>query len=120
MLAFDRETCPAGWSAYAPAAGRTIIGVNEAGANELAARARGENLGEEQHTLSVAQLPAHDHDLEIRSGVGPFDNGDTGLIANGGSPVAAYFGSEQTSSVGDGQPFTNFQPSVVLLYCVKE
>lgn len=120
VIAFDRETCPPGWSAYAPAAGRTISGVNLDTENGLAERQRGDKFGEESHTLTVAQLPAHHHDVSIYSGVGPFENGDDDLVAVGGSTVAAYYGGSATSEVGDGQAFTNLQPSLALLYCTKD
>ena len=121
VIAFDREMCPSGWSPYEPAAGRVVVGVNAADAkNELSERQRGDAFGEESHTLSVAQMPEHHHDVTIFNPVGSFQNGADDLVANGGSEVQAAFGSSPTGAAGEGEAFTNAQPSLVLLYCVKD
>jgi hypothetical protein len=120
VMAFDLDACPPGWSTYAPAGGRTIIGVT-AGGTGVTARARRDTLGEETHALAVNEMPGHTHTHEIRSIVGPFTNSTTGLFTTGGSGVGANFGSSApSSSAGEGRPFTNYQPSIALRYCLKD
>lgn len=117
VLAFDLDACPTGFTPYAPAAGRSIVGVNDGVDPQLSTRTRGDQLGEESHAMTTEEMPSHRHDLSIFGAVGPFDNDDTGLKASGGSEVPTTFGSEQSELAGGGVAFTNFQPSIVLLYC---
>lgn len=120
VVAFDLESCPEGWDLYLEGGGRTIVGVNEQGNNGLSERALGDVLGEEAHTMSIEQMPEHTHTMAVFGGVGSFANNTTDLRVLGGSQIQSTFGvSGQSTSSGHGQPFTNFQPSVVLRYCVK-
>src|SRR5258705_3804606 len=120
VMAFDLHACPPDWTAFAAALGRTVIGTNPGG-NGLAARSRGDKLGEETHALSVAEMAPHTHTSTVYGMTGAFVNNQTGLRINGGSMVGTTFGeSIPSTSTGNGTPFTNFQPSLALLYCKKE
>jgi microcystin-dependent protein len=140
LLAFDREECPAGWSVFDPAAGRTLIGANANGLNGLPAVTRGSVLGEQEHALSVLEMAPHHH------------GGATGAsnkmsyrvvsapgLERGLAQVTGYSGTAEFVDVednnfpmaghnhalitdtGPGQsaPFTNLQPSLAVLYCRK-
>jgi hypothetical protein len=121
VMAFDLAACPAGWTAYVPAQGRTIVGVNPTGTSDLSVRARGASFGEEAHALSVQEMPSHNH------------GGSTGLdgitvegnlFADPGSPAGngiPSYGQHSHSipSQGGGAKHNNMQPSHVLLYCKK-
>jgi hypothetical protein len=115
VMAFDLDQCPPGWTALASASGRTIVGAD-------AGRPRGTLAGVEQVTLSIKELPEHAHTHTIRAAVGSFNtnNPPDPLYSQGGTGVATAYGSSVPSAVqGQGQPFTNLQPSLFLLYCKK-
>jgi hypothetical protein len=112
VMAFDLDACPAGWTAFASAAGHTIVGVDS--------RVRGTTLGAETHTMTVNEMPAHSHTNEIRGTVGTFNNNDINLYWSGGSAVASTFGTSRPSNnTGGGAAFSIMQPSLFLLYCKK-
>lgn len=85
--------------------GRAIIGdgTGQAGIS----RNRGAILGAETHTLTIAQMPSHNHKID---NVSSFNSGGSQY---GGS-------SSQTSpqittvNTGEGQPHNNIQPSIVI------
>jgi hypothetical protein len=131
VMAFNLAACPAGWTALTTAAGRTIIGVN-AGANGLSARALGATVGEERHTMTVPELPSHDHQLWLReysasSGPGGFWTvnwqlaGLTTGSGNGNPPLygAGFQNAMTVQPTGSGTPANVMQPSLALLYCQK-
>jgi hypothetical protein len=129
VMAFDLAACPAGWTPLASAAGRTIVGVN-AGSNGLSARALGATVGEERHTMTVAEMVSHDHPLVLNahtpSGCGLWTiNWNPGALANCSnttSPPLLGGGLQNGMTIlpnGSGTPFNVMQPSVVLLYCKK-
>jgi hypothetical protein len=120
VMAFNLGACPAGWTALPEAGGRTIIGVNAAGGNGLSARNLKDTNGQEQHKLTVAELPAHTHTFALFGAVGNFAQSDTNLKAQGGSLVQTNIGSSQpTDPTGGGAAFDNMQPWLALLYCQK-
>jgi microcystin-dependent protein len=98
---------------------RGRVGVGYGDGAGLTARPLGDISGAETHTLTVGEMPAHDH------------GGSTG------SANAALVGSTKTSSVtdhdvaddgshshtipsqGDDRPHNNMQPYVVLRYLIK-
>ncbi|GMA15239.1 phage tail protein (plasmid) [Deinococcus metallilatus] len=83
----------------------------------------GERGGEEAHTLSLAELPAHTHALNAAS-----SNGSASAPANaflgafsGGYQTAAPSTSLHPASVtgaGGSQPHENRQPFLTLTYCI--
>jgi hypothetical protein len=119
VMPFNLSQCPAGWSAFAQAAGRTIIGVNAPNGNGLSQRNLGDTLGEETHTMSVLEMPSHSHGL-LRSG---FDGTPGIAIGTPSDPQGTidHDASDilQVQPSGGGKAFNNMQPSVALLYCVK-
>lgn len=92
--------------------GRVAVGVDSTDTN---LDALGKTYGEKEVTLTVGQLPKHDHDLEV----GTNDASDsTGRKArrswDGGAP-----GKVGTEQVGDDQPHNNMQPSVAQNFIIK-
>jgi hypothetical protein len=121
VMAFNLGACPAGWTALAAAGGRAIVGVNPQGGNGLSERKLNASGGEEQHKLSVAELPAHTHTFAIFSAVGGFTQSDPNLKPQGGSLGGAVVGTSQpTDPTGGGTAFNNMQPWLALLYCQKD
>jgi hypothetical protein len=115
VMAFDLDQCPAGWTPFAAAAGRAVVGVD-------GTRPRGTQAGAEQVALTIRELPEHAHTHNIRAAVGSFNtnNPPDPLYSQGGTGVATAYGNSVPSAVqGQGQPFSNLQPSLFLLYCRK-
>ena len=93
-------------------AGRAPIGAG-AGAS-LTNRVLGATGGEEEHTLTVAEMPSHQHTY------GVFDR-TTGLPSWEWGADQAY-GSNivtNTGSTGSGNPHNNMQPYLVTQYIIK-
>lgn len=69
--------------------------------------------GEETHTLSTGEMPAHSHSFTVgNAGTG----GNFGQPANGDS-VQVY--TDTTSSVGTGSAHNNMQPYIVSNFIIK-
>ena len=110
VLAFNLSSCPSGWSEYTGARGRTIIGTNPDTSNGLSIRSLGATVGEENHTLTIAEMPAHRHRNALPNTPGGGEPYRTDGTTNGGGSDPA---------VGSNQPHNVMQPSLALLYCQK-
>lgn len=83
----------------------------------------GENGGQQAHTVSMAEMPAHLHSVMARSA-----NADTPIatgnsLASANNVYAAPAGltplhSSSVTNVGGSQPHENMQPYLVLNYCI--
>jgi microcystin-dependent protein len=93
--------------------GRTPVGIGIGDATNATSWTIAEKKGDEKHTLTIDEMPAHDHDVPATasdaSGVGGIVNG---LPNETGVPVA-------TTSVGSGDPFNIIQPSLGALWIIK-
>jgi microcystin-dependent protein len=131
VMAFDLDACPAGWSAYAPARGRAVVGADTG-------LARGALVGNNTLSLTADQLPAHNHTGTTGPGnaapynivhqhgaeargthVTGFSGGPVTGADNDAWPLAIHTHNFTTSTVGKGAAFDNRQASVALLYCRK-
>lgn len=110
VLAFNLSSCPSGWSEYTATRGRTIIGTNPDTSNGLSVRTLGVTVGEENHTLTVNEMPAHRHRNALPNTPGGGEPYRTDGTTNGGGSDPA---------VGGNQPHNVMQPSIALLYCQK-
>jgi microcystin-dependent protein len=132
VMAFDLNACPTGWTEYAAAQGRTLVGAQ-------ADLARGTALGSDSLKLKVRNLPAHSHSGVTQGGnsmvyrtvnqAGPStaNNHATGWtggpytqLENADYAMAAHTHNFSTDSVGEGDAFDNRQASLALLYCRKD
>lgn len=88
--------------------GRAPIGVGTG--TGLTARARGDQVGAETHTLTTTEMPAHTHGLAW-----------SGVYVNNGSAVAVPDGGTdaQTGSAGSDGAHNNMQPSLALNFIIK-
>lgn len=134
VIAFDLTECPTGWATYAPASGRTVVGIGPG-------LTRGAPVGADQITLTTSNLPAHSHNGTTQSGkmlesyiivnsighsfapnhgVGWDPNNAARTYGPSSSfPMASHVHDFTTSSVGEGRAVDNRQASVPLLYCKK-
>ncbi|EMF80888.1 hypothetical protein LEP1GSC188_3130 [Leptospira weilii serovar Topaz str. LT2116] len=105
-------------------AGRTAIGVGAA--TGLTARNLGEGIGEEAHTLTIPELPNHDHGGGVHNH--PIYRANF-TMSGGGISIAVGYSSTSTTVTrnssaiitpqGGGLPHNNMQPSLVLNYFIK-
>lgn len=79
----------------------------------------GESAGQETHTLTTAELPAHQHEI----GAGTDQNTNrpgNAFAARGGVYTSTRSGSmAPTDNAGGSQPHNNLQPYLVLNYCIS-
>ena len=94
-----------GWSAFGQ--GRVLIG---AGTSDQTFTA-GATGGESNHTLTIPEMPSHNHSLPIVN-VGEGNNG-TGDKAN------YNHGSSSTGSSGGGAAHNNIQPYIVVYFWLR-
>jgi hypothetical protein len=118
VMAFDLAACPTGWSSVTELSGRFVVGVgnsNTNGSSNITLRKQG---GKAAHTLTVAEMPSHDHSLVGGGNIGNIGNGPawTGY-PNGESP--AYVHTIRAGYTGGNQPHPIMPPYYALLYCKK-
>jgi len=87
--------------------------------------ATGERAGEQAHTLSLAEMPAHTHGLHAVGSIGttPAPNGNMLATAKG---LTAYappadltpLSSASVATAGGGQAHPNMQPFLTLNFCI--
>ena len=94
------------------AKGKTIVGLDSSDTdfNQI-----GKTLGEKTHTLTVAEMPSHKHELAFNT---------TGSGSGKGIPWSAsdkFLGNDASGCVAAGgdQAHNNIQPTVVLCYIIK-
>jgi len=94
--------------------GRAAVGAGQGPG--LSVRTRGDQVGAETHTLTVAQIPSHDHVI-------PRDNSTPGSIDSYGSTESGGNAGNtrpyNTLTTGGGQPHNNMQPSLVINKIIK-
>jgi hypothetical protein len=123
ILAFEpvqnSSGCPAGWTAFAKAAGRTIIGAGKG--PDLTERLPSSLGGAEKVKLQPENLPPHSRTYSV--------TGDGAHVNGGASPAVFKFGGDaglqprgdrQTSATGGGASFEVLPPYIALYYCIKE
>jgi len=81
--------------------------------------------GEEAHTLTVNEMPAHTHQLVVNTNVGSSASPDSAVFARDASGAARYGESPSVvmspatvSQTGGGQPHENRMPYIVIHYII--
>lgn len=84
----------------------------------------GEVGGQEAHTVTIQEMPAHMHFLNATNSPGTASIPGGSILAGAPSNVYGAFqnivpmGTEAVSSVGGSQPHENRQPYIVLNFCI--
>jgi hypothetical protein len=135
VLAIDLPGgCPHGWSMFGGGISRTIVGAVEVNTtnvanldvNEKPLHARPYHLtgGEEKHTLTIAEIPSHDHGIQIlqhseylRQNTGYPGTDTVGRDAQRNDPKWPV---RYTDAVGEGKAYNVMPPFIALYYCRKD
>jgi hypothetical protein len=129
VMAFDLAACPTGWSDFSAASGRAIVGDGQG--SGLTNHTLDQQFGAETHTLTVAEMPAHNHGGQTTSlgaGGGASDfidylagSGETGMattsVASGTTRLNSI--AYGIPSEGSSQPHSIVPPSIALHFCKK-
>ena len=86
----------------------------------------GQVSGEENHAITVAEMPSHSHQVKIVNADGINTPPATPSISKSKieqrfstvSPGTTAMNPSSVSNSGGGQPHNNMQPSLVLNYCI--
>ena len=96
------------WEAFG--AGRVLVGKASSGTFATA----GATMGEETHTLTVAEMPSHNHAIKSQSGNYPAtDFTDRGFERSRASNYELN-NTTNIANAGSGQAHNNIQPSIVV------
>ncbi|MEE9339611.1 MAG: hypothetical protein V3U87_16170 [Methylococcaceae bacterium] len=117
ILAFNLESCPKGWNNFQLAAGRTIVGSGKG--ENLTPYAKGEIGGEEVSSITISNLPSHQHlaPFGVQASEAAYGQGGAARVISGSSVIIHPL--TKTSPVGNGNSFSNMQPFIAMLYCEK-
>ena len=64
--------------------------------------------GEKEHTLTVSEMPSHEHEIAYDQGSG----GGTEWLSSGGNSGGAFWSSDFCKSRGGNAPHNNLQPYI--------
>src|SRR5262249_54103047 len=91
----------------------------------LSNRVLGERGGEETHALTVSEMPAHTHTVNVHSGhgtspspVGLLPARDPSGVPHYGSSADAALALEAIGNAGGSQSHPNMQPYLVISFCI--
>jgi microcystin-dependent protein len=92
----------------------------------LTPRRWGEKAGAETHTLSQAELPAHNHQMKCQSGNANTQNPSGAYLATELGPATPYsnggtnaqMAASALGSTGGNQAHNNMQPFLALNFCI--
>ncbi len=101
---------------------RGRVGIGAGPGPGLTARSLGAKDGEENHTLTVGEMPAHTHSLIRRENpdAGAYDTNSAHQDESSAATTDRNnLGPFNTNSTGSGLPHNNMQPYVVLRYLIK-
>lgn len=111
VVAFDGE-CPDNWERYQLGAGRFLLGASSG-------RSLHDVGGSEEHTLTIAEMPNHNHD---GGGFLVSITGDNTVSADtdatGQMEINIRHGFPMVA-VGEGAPHNNMPPFLVVSFCEK-
>lgn len=94
------------WERFAE--GRTLVGLSTKADDPSDYKTIGNEFGENEETLTLAQIPNHDHTVDMHSG--SIDGGTRAGTQNTSSSAANI----KTNALGGGEAHNNIQPSKVV------
>jgi len=95
--------------------GRMVVGAGNGSA--LSPRLLAQQGGEEQHTLTIPEMPTHSHGQTLDDSTGA-QGGQNQTDGNGGN-VSTGINNGRTRNEGGGAPHNNMPPFIVLNYLIK-
>jgi microcystin-dependent protein len=101
---------------------RGRIPVGSGTGTNLTTRALGSTGGEEQHTLSISEIPSHSHSLyrRINPDAGAYDTDSLRATESSAATTDRDIsGNFNTNTAGSGGSHNNMQPYIVLHYLIK-
>lgn len=115
VMAFDLDSCPEGWEPLDKLAGRVVMGAGMRDGSGLTPRKLGETGGEEQHRLTVDEMPSHTHQIVSQAHWGDHTHWQAGLGGDDGEFPASL----TTTPTGGDKPHNILPPYYVLTYCKR-
>lgn len=104
---------------------RGRVPIHEGTGAGLSSRTLGQKGGEENHTLLINELPAHQHSLRASEEHGDSSSLGGKVLASNSSDlykqnptVLQNMSNSSVSSKGSGQSHNNMQPSLALNFCI--
>lgn len=138
VVAFNRATCPDGWSLYTPGFGRVIIGSGgayapSAGANQNPNDAAitwaepttnyplGSDGGSAHYRMSEPEMFQHDHNVTIQTHRAVVTGGETGSNVSAGAGTASIgIAAPSETERGGTAAMEHLPPYIALRYCQKD
>lgn len=99
--------------------GRTPVGIGTGTGGGATAWTLNKQTGEETHTLSVAEMPAHTHTTQGQFGSGGEGGGDSPLYYDAAQAPLSLQAWPNTGSVGGGGVHNILQPSLGINFVIK-
>lgn len=100
--------------------GRVIVAPGQGGG--LTQRTIGEKSGVEAVTLTIGEIPAHNHAISVKQGRGVQTSatgsflGESGIYRSTGTSLA--LNAATVNPTGGNQPHENMQPYLVMITCI--
>lgn len=92
--------------------GKAIIGVDP---DDQDYEQAGLTMGEKEHTLTINEMPSHNHEIAISNG----STDSTYFTYSSGAHKRYYNGQDIIKNTGGGQPHNNIPPSMTLYVWLK-
>lgn len=116
IMAFNSATCPTGWTSFAPAKGRVLVGAGsgnvDADMTPLSTRTLGDVGGREFTTGAPAYSGAGNEPTPSPLSV-------PAKVPGGMNGLSAYTTNAPDTTVGGDKHDSNMMPYAVILYCQK-
>lgn len=116
IMAFKSASCPAGWSVFAPAKGRVLVGAGagngDADGTFLTSRTFGDIGGREYTTGIPATTSAG-----VEAGPSPLKN--LGILTSSGRPGEIFVNAAADTTFAGAKQDSNMMPFAVVTYCEK-
>ena len=99
------------WERYSE--GRALVGFSTKSEHSESYKTMGAEFGENEHTLTIAEMPSHTHDIKINA------DDTNGNYPEDAAGRAGNFRTAITESTGGDQPHNNIQPSKVVAHWLR-